>query len=186
MKFFHSSTVALPHRPLCSLRSLRLNKSHPHRQGIASWRAILACPVRFRPFLSVAVLGLLMAVLCLLSSGICHATTNNVEYVRIPVVRIPSTVIEEVEVPVLQVEALPLAEQSSRLSRLIAQWGQVYHAVSGESIHPQSYFGRKQAAILKQAAAEGASDEVMEMLVDYQTQLNQYLKRRTLNSRKEP
>ena len=93
------------------------------------------------------------------------------------------TTVDEIE---KAIEGLSLAEQSQRLARLITQWGEVYHAVSGESIHPQSHFGRRQAAILKRASAEGVSDDVMELLVDYQTQLNQYLKHRVLGSGKEP
>lgn len=136
--------------------------------------------------------GLLPSAKCLVPLALgffalaASATTNSVEYVRIPVVRIPTTTVGVVEVSELQVEGLSLAAQSDRLSRLINQWGAVYQAVSGESIHPRSYFGRKRSAILKRAAAEGASDAVMEMLVDYQIQLNQYLKHRILSKEPSP
>lgn len=113
------------------------------------------------------------------------ATTNNVEYIRIPVVRIPTTVVDAVELPEVQVKELDLAEKSARLTRMIKQWETVYETASGETIHPRSHFGRKKAAILKTARKEGVTDEVLQSLTDYQIQLNQYLKRQALQSRKE-
>ena len=53
---------------LSDFRVFRGSISRPYRQVIASWRAISACPVRSRPFLSV----LCLAVLCLLTSVFCR------------------------------------------------------------------------------------------------------------------